>query len=97
MFSYNIDFCVLKIELKKTLETHEQMLGRSCCPMISLIFSVVLVVLYGDVVSPIFFITLMTFFEYLPSDSCDVLDLLTTNWIKHNSLNDDLQDTNKRL
>ena len=85
--SHNVDFgdrheCVLKIYLNKPLETHDQMVGISCCSMVTPRFSVVLVVLYGDVVNPIFCITLIIFVKVLPRYLCDGLNFTPTVLIK---------------
>ena len=70
----------MTIDLNKPLNTHYQMVGISgaTCSLVVPSFSVVFVVLSGDVVNPIFRITLMIFFHGLPMDSYDGLDFVTT-------------------
>ena len=75
----NRNVCVLTIDLNQPLETHDQMVGRLCYLIVAPIFSGVLVVLYSDLVNPIFRITLMIFFEVLPRDLCDGLDFIPTS------------------
>ena len=57
----------MTIELDKPLESHAQMLGISLAifSMVSSVFSGVVVVLYGDVMNPIFRITMMIFVKAL--------------------------------
>ena len=72
MCSGNKHECVLTIEINKPLETYEHIVGNSWAifPMVSPNFYVVIVVMSGDVVNPIFCITLVIFVEVLPKDSC---------------------------
>ena len=56
------------------------MVGRSCA-IFSLLdpsFSGVILVMSGDVVNPIFLITMMIFVNGLPRDLCDGLYFITT-------------------
>ena len=46
----NRNLCVLKTELHKPLDTHNQMVGRACLSIVDLSFSGVLVVLSGDLI-----------------------------------------------
>ena len=59
--------------MDKPLYTHEQMVGRSLVifSIDAANFSGLIVALYGDIVNPIFHITLMIFVKVLPRDSCD--------------------------
>ena len=59
----NRNECVLTIETKKPFETHGQIAGNSWViySMVSPIFYGAIVILSGDVMNPIFLITLMIF------------------------------------
>ena len=67
MFSDSRHELFLIIEMTKLLENNEHIVGKSWAiwSIIYPIFSVVIVVMSGDVVNPIFFITLMIFIEVL--------------------------------
>ena len=61
--------CVKTTETNKSLDNNEQIV----CNLLPPSFYNIFVVLYGDVLNPIFRITLMIFVKGLPKDSCDGL------------------------
>ena len=63
------------MDLNKTLETHERIVGKSLdiFSMVEPSFYDVIVVISSDVVNSIFRITLIIFFKCLPMDLCDGL------------------------
>ena len=67
--------------MNKLLDTHEQIVGNSWAifSMVAAIFYGVIVVLYGDVVSSIFRITMIILVKDLLRYLCDVLYFITTN------------------
>ena len=81
MFYYDINECVLTIEINKPLDTHYQMVGHSwsICSMVAPIFFGITVGMYGDIVNSIFCIPLMIFVNSLPRYLCDWLKFITTS------------------
>ena len=83
----NRNFCVMIMELNKTLETNEHIVGNSwdICSMVAPMFYVGIVVLYGDVVNSIFHIIPIIFVKGFPKDLFDVLEFISTgpNWIEY--------------
>ena len=67
------------MEFNKPSDTYEQIVGNSWSifSMVDWIFSGVIVVLFVDVINPIFCITLMIFVKVLPMDFCDGLETIT--------------------
>ena len=67
--------------MNQLLETHKHIVGKSR-PIFSMVapsFSGVIVVIYGNVVYPIFYFTIMVFVKVLSRDSCDVLESITAS------------------
>ena len=69
------------MELNKKLDNHEHMVGRSwdICSLLAQNISGIIAVLSGDVVNPLFFITLMIFVNGLPRDFCDGIKFIATS------------------
>ena len=75
-----LNVCVITIEMNEQLDTNEQIFGnlQAILSMVAPIFSVVIVVLFGYSVNPIFSITMMIFVNGLQIYSCDGLESITT-------------------
>ena len=76
----NLNLCYLTRKITKMLKTHEQIVENSWAtyPMSATRFSGLILVLSGDVLNPIFCITMIIFVKNLQMDLCDGLESRTT-------------------